>query len=50
MKIVHSEDRMRIYVNTLLVLFEFSVHIVWIKSLTFELCNSEYWLPTVCPR
>ncbi len=47
---LHSGDRICIYVNTLLVLFEYSAHIVLIKCLTFELCDSEQWLPTVCPR
>ena len=44
---VHSVDKKYIYVNTLLVLFEYGVHIV---LMTFELCDSEQWLPTVCPR
>lgn len=48
--VVHSEQRMRICANTLLVLFEYSALFVWITRLTFEPCDTEHWLPTVCPR
>lgn len=47
---LHSEVRMCICVNTLLVLSEYRALIVWLTCLTFELRDTERRLPTVCPR